>query len=128
MTSIILLDNTHVSYTDSLDEVVDGDSMSLEYRGTLSRVQRQMLALLPRYCQTQKLHKQLSNLEAGSDKKLTELREQAELAVEEIASNVVAFCRAVISKSGANSQFFRILFGPSLTEAMGRDFRMLEGK
>lgn len=82
-----------------------------------------MLALLTPY-------KQLSGGSSSATamvKELPDQREEAELAVGEIASNVIAFARAMLSKSGPRSQFFGILFQPCLAEAMGKDAHTLEG-
>ena len=60
-----------------------------------------MISLLPKYCLTEKLLKQLKNIEAGlSGTEAIDMKARMQLAVEEIASNVVAFCRTIISKSG----------------------------
>ena len=37
-----------------------GNTADIEYRGHLARIQRQMVALLPRYCLSDKLLKQVS--------------------------------------------------------------------
>ena len=115
--------------TESLDEAVLGESTLMEYRGTLFRIQRQMLSLLTPYSHIERLQKKLSVSSSGIGEMIKSLdqREQAELAIEEIASNLVAFSRAMLSKSGPRSQFFGILFQPSLTEAMEKDVHALEG-
>ena len=39
-----------------------GNTADIEYRGHLARIQRQMVALLPRYCLSDKLLKQVSSI------------------------------------------------------------------
>ncbi len=48
--------------TDSEEETLMGDTAAIEYRGHLARIQRQMVALLPRYCMSDKLLKQVTIL------------------------------------------------------------------
>ncbi len=84
-----------------------GDTAGIEFRGHLSRIQRQTIALLPRYCLSDKLLKQIRNLdsEAVSEEDHT-LRTHIQLAIEEVASNIVCFCRNLVSQSGKISAMF----------------------
>ena len=50
-----------------------------------------------------------------------EVRLQLQVSYVEVACNIVAFCRTLITKSGlGSSNLYRILFGPSLVEALSR--------
>jgi len=40
--------------------------------------------------------------------------------VHDVAANLSAYCRNVILNSSTDAKFCRILFGPSLTESLGR--------
>ena len=51
----------------------------------------------------------------------TDMEAQMRLAIQAITSHVVAFCRAMVARSGVSAQYFCILFGPSLMEALARD-------
>ena len=62
--------------------------------------QRQMIALLPKYCLAEKQLKQVKCLEVGAGIDGEDTRIKILIAVEQVTSNVVAFCRAVVSKSG----------------------------
>ncbi len=104
--------NTGISWsvTDTLEEFSLGRNSVLEFQGTVSRLQRQMISLLPRYCLTDRLQKQIKSLEvssraAAADTSLCNRDKQGEIqiAIIEITCNVVAFCRSVIAKSGRSA-------------------------
>ena len=44
-----------------------GNTADIEYRGHLARIQRQMVALLPRYCLSDKLLKQVSSIQSSKN-------------------------------------------------------------
>ncbi|KAK2179080.1 hypothetical protein NP493_515g00009 [Ridgeia piscesae] len=111
---------------------VEGDSQNLlieeeiavEFKGHVARLHREMIALLPKYCLSEKLQKQLRNVTVSSGPDGRNTQTNIQLAVEEVTANVIAFCRTNISS--CSSQFFRILFRPCLVEAMSRDFQQLD--
>jgi hypothetical protein len=85
----------------------------VEFASYRSRLHRQMLALLPRFCFSDKFSKQLRNLATSSASAVTkdgrDLASDISLAYQEIASNLTSFCRAVITHSSM-SQFFFFCF------------------
>ena len=88
------------SPTDDLaSEFLDNVTAQVEFRSHRARLHRQMLALLPRFCFSEKFNKQLRNLasQAGSEGK--DSAAEIALAYQQIASNITAFCRAVITES-----------------------------
>ncbi|KAK7476364.1 hypothetical protein BaRGS_00032364 [Batillaria attramentaria] len=101
-------------------EFLDSVTAQVEFKSHRSRLHRQMMALLPRYCFSEKFNKQLRNLSSQ-----TSLDNAADIALayQEIATNITAFCRAVITESSPSYQYSRILFGPSLEEASARDLQ-----
>ncbi|XP_077999885.1 nuclear pore complex protein Nup205-like [Glandiceps talaboti] len=110
------------SYTESYHQ----DQSQLEYQGHLSRIQRQMLALIPRYCSLDHWNRELKNTDSiissdGKDKK-DDITEQ----ILEISTNVIGYCRAVVTSSASNSEYCHILFTAGLTEARSRDLYTLE--
>ncbi|OWF55575.1 nuclear pore complex protein Nup205-like [Mizuhopecten yessoensis] len=107
-------------------EFDDIETAGIEFRGHKTRIERQMLALVPKYCLSEKLTKQLRNLESQQLQEGRDLKAEVTLAYQEVAANVTSFCRAVISTSGYSSQFCRVIFGPSLEEALARDIRNTE--
>ena len=53
-----------VFYSDIEEDMLMGNTADIEYRGHLARIQRQMVALLPRYCLSDKLLKQVRSRES----------------------------------------------------------------
>ncbi|KAK7106896.1 nuclear pore complex protein Nup205-like [Littorina saxatilis] len=102
-------------------EFLDTITAQVEFRSHRSRFHRQMLALLPRFCFSDKLNKQLKNLASQTAGEGKDSATDIALAYQEIASHITAFCRAVITESSPTYQYSRILFGPSLEEASARD-------
>ncbi|XP_070580305.1 nuclear pore complex protein Nup205-like [Ptychodera flava] len=97
------------------------DQSEIEYQGHLSGIQRQMLALVLRYYCLDQWNKELKNMESsissdGCDKK-DEIMEE----ILAISSNITAYCRTVVSSSASSSEFCRMLFTASLTEARSQD-------
>lgn len=80
-------------------EFLDSDKAQVEFKSHRARLYRQMMALLPRFCFSEKFSKQLRNLssQAASDGKDTAA--EISLSYQEIAANITAFCRAVIIQS-----------------------------
>ncbi|CAH1799487.1 unnamed protein product [Owenia fusiformis] len=107
-------------------ETTIGDTSDIEFKGHLSRIQRQMIALLPKYVMTQNLQRQLRDIEGSTGDEGGDVRMEMEITIQEIASNVVAYCRAIISKSGPNAAFTRVLFNPNLQEATARNVQEFE--
>ncbi|XP_002740701.1 nuclear pore complex protein Nup205 [Saccoglossus kowalevskii] len=102
------------------------DQSQLEYQGHISRIQRQMLSLIPRYCCLDHWTKKLKNVDSsiaadGKDKK-----DEISEALLEISSNVIAYSRAVVSMSGLSSEQCLILFTASLVEARSRELHTME--
>ena len=87
-----------------------------------------MISLFPKYCLSEKLNKQWKNLESQQLQEGRDIRAELSLTYLEISANVTSYCRAVISTSGLSPKYCRVLFGPSLEEAMSRDLRSGEGK
>lgn len=81
-------------------EFNDFETVGIEFRGHKTRIERQMLALVPKYCLSEKLTKQLRNLESQQLQEGRDLKAEVTLAYQEVAANVTSFCRAVISTSG----------------------------
>ena len=93
------------SYLDGEDSLVLGDVAGLEFRGHVARIQRQMIALLPRYCFSDRLQAQIRNLLVeGASTDDSNTVASIQLTVEQIAANVTSFCRALVSNSGKSPE------------------------
>ena len=102
-------------------EDVDGtfglpETAVIEAKGQINRVRRLMMALLPRYCMSDKLLQQMKSMNIEGQP-----HDIIQLYVESIAANVISFSRAYVSKSGPSLQSCHLLFTPSLMEAIARD-------
>ncbi|CAG2238144.1 NUP192 [Mytilus edulis] len=102
-------------------EFNDFDTLAIEFRAHKMQIERQMISLFPKFCLSEKLTKQWKNFESGQEGR--DIGVELLLTYLEIAANVTSYCRTVISASGLSSQYCRILFGPSLEEALSRDIR-----
>ncbi|XP_052238587.1 LOW QUALITY PROTEIN: nuclear pore complex protein Nup205-like [Dreissena polymorpha] len=102
------------------DQYAEVDSAEIEFRGHKLRIQRHMVSLLPKYCVSEKLTKQLKNLDVPADDRV-DVCAKVTQAYLEVATNVTSFCRALVSNSGPNVQYCRVLFWPNMEEAMVRD-------
>ncbi|XP_061177614.1 nuclear pore complex protein Nup205-like isoform X2 [Saccostrea echinata] len=102
-------------------EFDDLDPAGIELKGQKVRIERQMLALMPKYCISERVNKQLKLLESDESTRGRDLSSELAVVFLEVSSNVTSYCRAVISTSGPTSQFSRVLFRPSLDEALARD-------
>ena len=71
--------------------------MAVEFKGHVARLHREMIALLPKYCLSVKLQKQLRNLSASNGPDGRSVHVCIQLAIEEVTANIVSFCRTVIS-------------------------------
>ena len=85
---------------ESEDDMLLGDVATVEFRGHLSRLHRQMLALLPKYCLTERLLKRVHSLDEGAGGEVQDVQAKVQIAIEEVTANVTAFCRTIISRSG----------------------------
>jgi len=52
---------------------------------------------------------------------------QTRLAIQAVTCHLVAFCRALVARSGVSAQYTCILFSPSLMEALARDHSPAHG-
>ncbi|XP_064627986.1 nuclear pore complex protein Nup205-like [Lineus longissimus] len=97
------------------------DVTSIEMHSHFSRIQRQLLSLLSRFCTMEKVDRHLKNMEEDVSSDGKDLRGELVQAVLEVSCNVLAYCRTVVAKSAPDAKHCRILFGPSLTEVTSRD-------
>ncbi|ESP04618.1 hypothetical protein LOTGIDRAFT_237278 [Lottia gigantea] len=124
-TALIARANYH---TDLGSEYLDNETAIIEFKGHRARIQRQMIALLPRYCFSERYNKQLKSLDESERLESTsgDIQSDIKLAIQEISSNLLAYCRSLLTESAPTSQFSRIIFGPSLEEASARDLNTLD--
>ena len=69
-------------------------------RGHRARIQRQMVALLPKYCLSEKLNKQLKNLDTKAEGNKSNVKTEIVQAYLDVATNVTMYCRSLVSRSG----------------------------
>ncbi|CAG5133814.1 unnamed protein product [Candidula unifasciata] len=101
-------------------DLLEQDTASMEFRSQRMRLQDQMLALLPHYSNPEAVLKQLKTRLASptSGSYQTDSDSGAELLQlhQEIAANLTAYCRSLITNLGSSSLNQCLLFGPSLDE------------
>ena len=88
-----------LSTDDLASEILESVTAQVEFRTHRARLHRQMLALLPRFCFSEKFNKQLRNLSSQAASEGKDVAADLALAYQEIAANITAFCRAVITES-----------------------------
>nr|XP_054774519.1 nuclear pore complex protein Nup205-like [Lytechinus pictus] len=107
----------------------------------LTRLHRQILALVPRYCSLDQWLKELKSAEGwqrgAADRRGAEEEHRRDAETEgkgmnarlfylEIVSHVIGYCRTVVVRSGNNADEYQVIFTPSLQEAVARDYQRLE--
>nr|XP_022290304.1 nuclear pore complex protein Nup205-like [Crassostrea virginica] len=102
-------------------EFDDLDPAGIELKGQKVRIERQMLALMPKYCMCESINKQLRLLESDESTHRKDLSSQLAVVFLEVSANITSYCRAIISTSGPTAQLCRVLFRPSLEEALAKD-------
>ncbi|XP_025098310.1 nuclear pore complex protein Nup205-like isoform X3 [Pomacea canaliculata] len=106
---------------DLASEFLDTVAAQVEFQSHCARLHRQMMMLLPRFTFSEKFSKQLQNLSTQRAQDGKDIAPDITLVYQQIACNITAYCRAVISVSSGSYNYSRILFGPSLDEASARD-------
>ena len=96
LVNLISLGSFVLSERDQDDEI---SLARLEFQRSIQRIQRNMVALYPKYCLSEKLKKQLQNLDAQEEEK-TNMRAEVLRAYLEVATNVTSYCRSLVSNSG----------------------------
>ena len=92
-------------FTDDLaSELLDSVTAQVEFRSHRTRLHRQMLALLPRFCFSEKWSKQLKTRGSQGGGQGQDKASDVSLVFQEIASNITAFCRAVITESSESGE------------------------
>ncbi|XP_062614076.1 uncharacterized protein LOC134275798 [Saccostrea cucullata] len=81
-------------------EFDDLDPAGIELKGQNVRIERQMLALMPKYCIFKRVNRQLKLLESDESTCGKDLSSELVVVFLEVSSNVTSCCRAVISTSG----------------------------
>ncbi|XP_046581767.1 nuclear pore complex protein Nup205-like [Haliotis rubra] len=110
-------------HTDLGSEYLDSETALIEFRGHRSVIQRQMLSLLSHYSFSPRFSKQLTNLSSQTYQGGQSIAAKVSLAYQEVTSNVVAYCRSLLTESGPTTQYSRILFSPGLEEGNARDLQ-----
>jgi len=87
------------------DQYAELDTAEIEFRGHRLQVQRQMITLLPKYCVSERLNKQLKSLDLDSEEDKTDVKAKVTQAYLEVATNVTSYCRALVSNSGEGRLF-----------------------
>ena len=86
--------------SDNSSEYEELDPAAIEFRGHQARIQRQMVALLPKYVLSEKLNKQLKNLDTKAEVDKANVRAEIVQAYLDVATNVTMYCTSMVSKSG----------------------------
>ncbi|KAM8974449.1 nuclear pore complex protein Nup205 isoform 2-T2 [Pelodytes ibericus] len=102
-----------------LDVSVNEGSL-MELQGHIGRFQRQCLGLLIRFGGSDKF-RQLSLQDDVTHSDRVSQRDDIELAMQQICSNVMEYCQAILMQSSPTFQQTVCLFTPSLTESTSRD-------
>ncbi|KAG8438696.1 hypothetical protein GDO86_005039 [Hymenochirus boettgeri] len=101
-----------------LDVLNEGSMMELQ--GHIGRFQRQCLGLLSRFGGSDRF-RQLRMQEDSSPVDRVNKRDEMELAMQQICSNVMEYCQALMLQNFPNFQQTVCLFTPSLSESASRD-------
>ncbi|KAL5010671.1 hypothetical protein ScPMuIL_012976 [Solemya velum] len=117
---------SRANYQSQREVTGEVDSAAVEFCGHAARIERQVIALLSKYCLSEKLNKQLKNMESREMQEGRDIKAETKLAYLEVTAYVTAFCRALVSSPGVSSQYCRMLFSPSLEDANARDIRSSE--
>ncbi|XP_071834158.1 nuclear pore complex protein Nup205-like isoform X2 [Apostichopus japonicus] len=109
-----------VDYFDpSLSETSGPNQIPLQTHVT--RLHRELLALVPRYCAIESWSKELKLRDSKRNQDHPSNKEELRRFLLEITANLVGYCRTVIVRSGTTAADCQILFTPSMVEATGRD-------
>ena len=73
---------------------------AIEFRGHCTKLKWQMIALYPRYCLSEKLTKQLKNMESHSTGNRKDVHVEIMQAYLDVATNLTSYCRALVSAGG----------------------------
>lgn len=94
-----------------VEEFLLSDAVQSESLGIIKRLQRQMFALLPKYCLTERQQKRLEQSVVGGAKEEedADVAAQMQIVIEEILANVVTLCRSLVSKPGKMQWFMLYL-------------------
>ncbi|XP_069084056.1 nuclear pore complex protein Nup205 [Pleurodeles waltl] len=92
----------------------------MELQGHIGRFQRQCLGLLSRFGGSDRL-RQLKLQDESPQADRVSKRDETELAMQQICSNVMEYCQALMLQSAPTSQHSICLFTPSLSETATRD-------
>ncbi|XP_071502201.1 nuclear pore complex protein Nup205-like [Diadema antillarum] len=106
----------------------------------LTRLHRQVVALVPRFSSLDQCLKELGTSEARHHGRAGQSEDRGGVAggdeggrgqsgrsaLLEIISHVIGYCRTVVVRSGNTADECQILFTPSLQEAVARDYQRLE--
>ncbi|XP_069822932.1 nuclear pore complex protein Nup205 [Dendropsophus ebraccatus] len=112
----------------ALPEVVNdlasvlNEGPTIELHGHVGRLQRLCLSLLNRFGGSDKL-RQLSLQDDGSHVDGVSKKDDMELAMQQICSNVMEYCHILMLQNSPNLQQMVCLFTPSLTESGGSSSR-----
>ncbi|BFZ24882.1 hypothetical protein BsWGS_27921 [Bradybaena similaris] len=105
-------------------DLLEQDTASMEFRSQRMRLQDQMLALLPFYSNPETVMKQLKTRQAsppgGGQADSDSLAELLQLH-QQVAANLTAYCRSLITNLGNSNLNQCLLFGPSLDEVFLHD-------
>ncbi|XP_038064864.1 nuclear pore complex protein Nup205-like [Patiria miniata] len=98
----------------------------------LSRIHRQIMALVPRFCSLDRWLRELKRLDTampeGSEApEPAAHRNEIRQVLLEISRNVIGYCKNIVAQSGATAKDSQILFTASLQEATARDYQRIEG-
>lgn len=94
-----------------VEEFLLSDAVQSESLGIIKRLQRQMFALLPKYCLTERQQKRLEQSVGGGAKEEedADVASQMQIVIEEILANVVTLCRSLVSKPGKTQLYLLYL-------------------
>lgn len=88
-----------VNTVDLASEFLDTVAAQVEFQSHCARLHRQMMMLLPRFTFSEKFSKQLQNLSTQRAQDGKDIAPDITLVYQQIACNITAYCRAVISVS-----------------------------
>ncbi|XP_035982681.1 nuclear pore complex protein Nup205 [Fundulus heteroclitus] len=92
----------------------------IEFQGHITRFQRLCLSLLGRLAGSER-ERLLKQAEISSPGESAEQREEMEVAMMQVCTNIMEYCQSLLLQSSSQAQFSICLFSPSASEPAGRD-------
>ncbi|XP_033629784.1 nuclear pore complex protein Nup205-like [Asterias rubens] len=126
-TSVICTVATDITHYDLPTSQFSSSHVPLQTH--LSRIHRQILALVPQFCSLDSRLRELKRLDNTTEKSEATnalYQESSRQVLLEISRNVIGYCKNIVVQSGTTAKDSQVLFTPSLQEVTVRDYHKME--